>query len=118
MINDKMCKFYMLTIANPIDRKMEHDNLKDILADFNNIDYWCMCDHISQDIYHTHLFIAFSKPVRFTRMIKRFPVAHIDEVHGTLRGNRSYIRSEGFYKNMVKGEKVLLETFEEFKDIQ
>lgn len=109
---------WLLTINNPSDHKMMHDDLKAILAKFKNLDYWCMCDEIGENkTYHTHLFIYKSVPIAFKTVKNRFPSAHIDFCRGTCKENRDYVRKEGKYADSLKAETNLRDTFEESGDM-
>jgi hypothetical protein len=48
--------------------------------------------------HHTHIFIACSSSVRFSRMKKRFPQAHIEMARGTSEQNRDYVFKIGKYE--------------------
>jgi len=105
---------WLLTINNPVDHNLNHDEIKIILGKIKNLDYWCMCDEIGENkTYHTHLFIYKSKPITFLTIKNKFPAAHIDYCRGTCQENRDYIRKEGKYANSIKAETNLKDTFEE-----
>lgn len=81
---------YLLTINNPDKYGMDHNNIRDILSSFNVV-YACMADEIGKEgTYHTHLFVIFSSPVRFSTIQHRFGIAHIDPAYGTAQQNRDY----------------------------
>lgn len=108
---------WLLTINNPSEHGMEHEQIKSILDDIENLSYWCMCDEIggTTNCYHTHLFLyRSSSGIRFDFLKKRFPSAHFDFPFGTSEQNRNYIRKEGDYLNSEKAVTNLKDTFEEF----
>jgi hypothetical protein len=105
---------WLLTINNPVDYGMTHDNIKVLLSKIKNIGYWCMSDEIGENrTYHTHLFLYRDDALRFSQIKKLFPSAHIDYCRGTTQDNRDYIRKEGKYKGTIKEETNLKNTFEE-----
>ena len=105
---------WLLTINNPKEHDLSHEDIKIILSSIKNLDYWCMCDEIGKNnTYHTHLFIYRKNQMRFSQIKKAFPTAHIDYCRGTCAENRNYIRKEGDYANTDKAETNLKDTFEE-----
>ena len=44
---------------------------------------------------HTHILVMLKSPVRFSRMKKLFPEAHIEQVRGSAQENRDYITKTG-----------------------
>lgn len=106
---------YQLTINNPLEHEYSHECLKNILNEYSNIVYWCMCDEIGENkTLHTHIYIVFSNQVMFTTLQKRFYGAHFEAVNGSHQANRDYLRKEGKWQNSEKKETNLIETFEEF----
>lgn len=106
---------WLLTFNNPEKYGFDHDNIKAALSTIKNITYWCMCDEIGKNgTYHTHLFIYRETSMRFSRIKKIFPTAHIDYCRGTTQENREYIRKEGKHKDTDKEDTNLHNTFEEF----
>ena len=77
----------------------DHDTIKSIIHDMNNVVYFCFADEIGgeQNTQHTHIYIHFEpgKKKRFSYIKKRFPHARIDRCHGSAQQNRDYIRKEG-----------------------
>lgn len=106
---------WLLTINNPIEHHMTHEEIREVLGKFKSLRYWCMCDEIGlkDKTYHTHLFINGTNGIRFVAIKNKFPSAHIDFCRGTIKDNRDYIRKEGKYKGSTKEETNLPETFEE-----
>lgn len=109
---------WLLTINNPEEHGYTHEFIRDSLAAFKAVKYWCMCDEIGgkNSVYHTHIFIMGSNPIKFSTVKNRFPKAHIDYCHGLAQENRDYIRKEGKYKGTRKEETNRIETFEEMGD--
>ena len=105
---------WLLTINNPQDHGMTHDEIIDRAQKFNP-DYMCLADEIGEEgTYHTHLFLYSSSPMRFGTVKKRFPTAHIDRAHGTVQDNRAYIRKEGKWLDDAKAETSVEGSFYEF----
>ena len=108
---------WLLTINNPQDHGMSHDEIIDRAQKFNP-DYMCMADEIGESgTYHTHLFLYSSSPMRFGTVKKRFPTAHIDRANGTVQDNRAYIRKEGKWADTDKSETRVEGTFKEFGEL-
>ena len=105
---------WLLTINNPKEHGLSHEEIKVILSKLKNLTYWCMCDEIGKNnTYHTHLFIYKTTQITFQTIKNKFPTAHIDYCRGTCAENRNYIRKEGDYANTDKAETNLKDTFEE-----
>lgn len=114
MENKTQSRKWLLTINNPKEHNLLHDDIKSILSTFKNLDYWCMCDEIGKNnTYHTHVFVYKQAPIAFNTIKKKFTTAHIDYCRGTCQENRDYIRKEGKYSNTDKAETNLKDTFEE-----
>ena len=108
---------WLLTINNPQDHGMTHDEIIDRAQKFNP-DYFCMANEIGESgTYHTHLFLYSSSPMRFGTIKKRFPTAHIDRANGTVQDNRAYIRKEGKWVDTDKSETRVEGTFKEFGEL-
>lgn len=104
---------YQLTFNNPKEHGDSHESIKKRLSSWSNINYYCLCDERGST-FHTHLYIVFQNPVRFTSIKKTFPTAHIEEAKGSARENRDYIKKEGRWENSEKETTNLKETFEEW----
>lgn len=112
--NNRRSRKYQLTFNNPEKHKnCSHQAIKEKLAVWENIIYWCMCDEVAKTP-HTHLFVQFKNPVYFSSIKKNFPSAHIEEAAGTAEENCAYIRKKGKWENTEKGHTNLKETFEEW----
>lgn len=112
---DKQSRTYQLTINNPQDKDMQHENIKKILMAIPNLIYFCMSDEIGeQKTYHTHIYFKTKNPIKFSTIKNKFPTAHIEESMGTAIENRAYIRKEGKWENTEKEHTNLKNTFEEW----
>lgn len=91
--NPKSSRKWLLTINNPLDHGMDHEQIKLNLSLLENLKYWCMCDEEGDECetLHTHVFICRSGHIRFDTIKKLFPSAHIDKPYGTAIDNRNYI---------------------------
>ena len=103
---------YQLTFNNPHEHGYTHEVIKNILASFKGIEYWCMCDEIGSTP-HTHLYLYSPNAIEFTTMQQRFHGAHIEDAKGSHRENRDYIRKDGKWRDDTKHETNLPDTFEE-----
>ena len=105
---------FLLTINNPADSGMTHDEIIDRAQKFNP-DYFCLADEIgASGTYHTHLYLYSSSPMRFETAKNRFPTAHIDKATGSSKSNRDYIRKEGKWADTEKAETRVEGSFKEF----
>lgn len=106
-------------INNPESHGFTHEIIKEQLALFSGLIYWCMCDEIGEDgTYHTHIYFVLKNATRFDTVKTRFPSAHIEACsrYSTSMDNRNYIRKEGKWEHDKKKETNLIDTFEEFGD--
>ncbi len=112
--NQIQSRKWLLTINNPLDHGMSHDEIIDRAQKFNP-DYVCLADEIgASGTHHTHVYLYSSSPMRFGTVKKRFPTAHIDKANGTAEDNRAYIRKEGKWADTDKAETRVEGTFKEF----
>ena len=112
--NKAQSRKWLLTINNPLDHGMTHDEIIDRAQKFNP-DYFCMADEIGESgTYHTHVFLYSTSPMRFGTLKRRFPTAHIEKAIGTSHDNRDYIRKEGKWADTDKAETRVEGTFKEF----
>lgn len=116
MSKDTQARKYQLTLNNPADKGYTRVLIKEKLSAFQSAIYWCMGDEIGLDeqTLHTHIFIAFSAPVRFSTIKNAFPEAHIEKSLGTAEENRDYITKSGKWENSDKHGTVIADTFEEW----
>lgn len=115
--NNRRSRKYQLTFNNPAKHGIDHETIKKKLVAWPNILYYCMCDE-QGETYHTHLYLLFGNPIRFSSLRKTFPTAHIETAQGTSAENRAYIRKEGpKWENSEKETTNLKDTFEEWGTI-
>jgi len=112
--NQIQSRKWLLTINNPQDYGMTHDEIIDRAQKFNP-DYFCMADEIGESgTYHTHVFLYSSSPMRFGTVKKRFPTAHIDKANGTSKEIRDYVCKQGKWVDTEKAQTSIEGTFKEF----
>lgn len=117
-VKDSQARDYQLTINNPEEKNMGHEEIKKILYSFPTIMYWCLCDEIGeQKTPHTHVYLKVRNPIKFSTMKNKFPTAHIEKSLGSAEDNRNYIRKEGKWTDTEKKETNLPETFEEWGEL-
>lgn len=118
MARDTRSRKWQLTINNPEEHEMSHEQIKEALLKLSTVKYWCMCDETGeQGTYHTHLFIYSPDAIRFSTLKNVFPMAHFEMAKGTVQQNRDYIRKEGKWAADRKKETNHPETFEEWGEI-
>lgn len=110
---DTQSRKYLLTINNPHDKGITHDTIKAAIKEqFSTIQYYCMSDEVGgkDKTHHTHIFLMFTSPVRFSQVKKHFPSAHIDRCRGSAQDNRDYVFKEGKHADSDKAATNLKET--------
>lgn len=114
--NPQECRKWQITINNPIEHGYDHQKIKELLASLKPCIYWAMADE-KGTCYHTHIFIACSSAVRFSRLQKMFDIAHLEPVKGSAQQNRDYITKSGKWENSDKHETSIPGTFEEWGEL-
>lgn len=114
MEKDTQGRKWQVTINNPADKQADHDKLKLVLESLKTV-YWCMADEIGLETQtpHTHLYVQTKTAIRFSRMKKMFPDAHIERAHGTAEQNRDYVAKSGKWEDDAKSDTRVDGTFEE-----
>ena len=116
MVNkkDTQSNKYLLTINNPKDKGLTHEEIKRVLINnFKTLEYFALADEMGKT-YHTHVFICFNSRVRFSTLKKNFPESHIDVVKGTVSDNINYVKKTGKWKDSEKAETSIPDSFEEY----
>lgn len=118
---DSQSRTWHIVINNPQDedKKLGHENIKEILNSFPSVRYYCICDEIGeQGTPHTHILLCTRNPVKFSTIQNKFNNnAHAEETIGSPQQNREYIRKEGKWAESEKKETNLPETFEEWGEL-
>ncbi len=92
--NDIQGRKWQITLNNPMKWNCTHEEIKRLLSNLKSLIYYCMSDEIAS-IHHTHIYLLFQSPVRFSTIKRRFPKAHIERAYGTNTQNREYVFKEG-----------------------
>lgn len=94
---DSQLRSAQLTINNPQQNGFDHDHIKAAFKEMASTKYYVMADEIggNEGTYHTHAYVIFNAPVRFSTLKKRFPVAHIERCLGTAKENYEYVTKTG-----------------------
>lgn len=115
---DKQSRKWLLTINNPKDLNLTHEEIKNTLSGMKSVVYWCMADEIGeQGTYHTHLYIACSSGLRASTLHKKFTGAHRDIARGTSQENKDYVTKSGKWSVTKKAETSVDGTFEEWGEM-
>jgi hypothetical protein len=79
-----------------------------------SFDYACLADELSPSgTFHTHIYVYANAPIRFSRIKKLFPSAHIEKARGTSRENREYVQKSGKWSADEKADTRIDGTFQE-----
>ena len=91
-----------------------HDTIKEILSkNFTTLQFYCLGDEKGSN-YHTHIFLYFTSRVRFSKIKKAFPTAHIEKANANISENIMYIRKEGKWADTEKSETSIAGSYEEW----
>lgn len=114
---EKNTRAYQITINNPSEKQLDHNNIKAILAK-SKVEYYCFSDEIAPETgtYHTHVFALFMNPIRLSTLAKRFGNSHCEpidtKIKGIIQSNIDYIQKVRKYAE--KSECQVVGTFYEF----
>lgn len=112
---DTQTRKWQITINNPKQKNFSHDEIKVILAEMKSLIYWCMADEIGEkETYHTHLYLHFKSPMRFSTLKNKFPGAHFEMAKGSASANKDYIFKQGKWADDKKADTAIPETQEEY----
>jgi len=93
--HDSQARRYLLTANDPVPKGLTHDRIIEILTGFKGLIYFCMADE-EGSCYHTHIYVVFRSPVRFSTIQKRFDSkVRIDTAYGDSATCRAYVAKEG-----------------------
>lgn len=111
---DTQSNKYQITINNPSDYGYTHEKIFEVCRDsFKTLVYLCMADE-QGSTFHTHIFVCFGSRVRFSKVKKHFPKAHIEKCKGTVSDNVNYIKKSGRWKDDEKHGTKIDGSFEEW----
>lgn len=117
MSEDVQSRKWQLTINAPLEKGYSHDVIKKNILTLKSIRYYCLSDEIANK-HHTHVYLLFQSPVRFSTLKKLFPEAHIEKAYGSSAQNRDYIFKEGEkWSKDKKKETNLSDTHEEWGEM-
>ena len=116
---DTQSRKYQLTLNNPSDKQLDHDAIKDKVAQLKSAVYWCMADEVGLETQtpHTHIYIQLRSPARFSRIKKLFPDAHIEQARGSAADNKAYVQKSGKWADDLKADTSVPGTFEEWGEL-
>lgn len=105
-----------LTINNPQKNGFDHDHIKAAFKEMASTKYYIMADEVggNEKTQHTHIYVMFNTPVRFSTLKKRFPVAHIERCLGTAKENYEYVTKTGKWEGTEKETTKVDGTIEEW----
>lgn len=116
-MKDTQSRKWQLTVNNPLETGVTHDYIK-MQMDELKYTYWCMSDEIGeQGTPHTHIYMCFDTPRKFSTLKKRFATAHFEMAKGTSKQNMEYITKSGKWAKDSKKETCVEGTFEEFGEL-
>ena len=119
MSTDSQCRKWQLTLNNPADRGLDHDEIKRHLSQLKSCVYYCLADEIGLETQtpHTHVYIHLKSPARFSRVKKLFPDAHIEQARGSAAENKAYVEKSGKWATDAKADTSIPGTFEEWGEL-
>ncbi|MDR1703630.1 MAG: replication protein [Clostridiales bacterium] len=119
MAADPQLRKALLTINNPQEKGLDRETIKFKLMLLSSAVYWIIVNEIGQGgTPHTHIYIAFSSGVRFSRLQRLFDgKAHIERANGTSEENRLYLLKEGKWADTEKADTRVEGSFEEWGEM-
>ena len=119
MPTDTQSRKWQLTFNNPAEKSLDHNKIKQLVAELKSVVYWCMADEVGLETKtpHTHLFIMAKNPIKFSRIKKLFAEAHIEQVRGSATDNKIYVQKSGKWADDPKADTSIPGTFEEWGTI-
>lgn len=112
---DFQSRKWQLTINNPQKYNLDHAQIKLLLSGLKSCIYFCLADEVGLETKtpHIHIFIMARTPIRFSRIKRLFPSAHIEQARGTAQENRDYVAKSGKWADNDKSDTRIDGTFEE-----
>lgn len=88
---------WQVTINNPAEHDLSHDQIKTALSTCKGLLYYCLCDERGDECetLHTHVFFVLRNPCTAERVDRMFPKMHRERVAGTCIENRAYVLKDG-----------------------
>lgn len=108
---DPQSRKWGVTINNPDKVCLDREKLIAALGELPYL-YACFCFEVGEKgTPHVHIYIYCPAPMRFSRIKKVFPTAHIERARGKHSENIDYITKSGKWAETDKAETNLPETF-------
>ena len=108
---DPQSRKWGVTINNPDKVCLDREKLIAALGELPYL-YACFCFEVGEKgTLHVHIYIYSPAPMRFSRIKKVFPTAHIERARGNHSENIDYITKSGKWVETDKAETNLPETF-------
>lgn len=116
---DTQSRKWQITANNPLDKGLDHNEIKHRLAQLKSCTYWCMADEIGLETHtpHTHIYVQLRTPSRFSRIKKLFPDAHIEQARGSAAENKAYTAKSGKWAEDPKADTSIPGTLEEWGEL-
>jgi len=93
---DTQARKYQLTINNPQDKGLTHEEIRRRLGELRSVEYFCLADEVGEEgTPHTHVYLVAQSPIRFSTIKKKFDTAHIETARGSNEENRAYVAKSG-----------------------
>lgn len=112
---DTQSRKWLLTINNPLEKGLTHDAIENLISNLTSAVYYCMSDEkgLEEETFHTHIYIVFSSPVRFSTLKNLLPSAHLDVAKGNSVQVRDYILKSAKWSDTDKKETSIEGSFKE-----
>lgn len=115
---DSRSRKWQITINNPHEKLLGHNEIINILNSFNSLLFYCLSDEIGENnTYHTHIYMISDNAIRFSTLKNKLEGAHFEIARGTSLENRDYIFKLGKWLNHKKNETNLSDTHKEWGEI-
>lgn len=115
MPKDPQMRKVNITINSPSDIGLNLDQLDQLVHNNLNPQYFCRSMEIGENgTEHFHLAIYRPSPIRFSRLKRLFPTAHIEKAYGSMSENRDYVAKGGKWAATDKADTSVPGTFAEY----
>lgn len=107
MHGNQQSRKWLLTINNPDEKNITEDTIKNAVESIRSVQYYCYSKEIgiNGNTPHFHIFLySGTSPIRFSRLKKLLPSAHIDKALGTVVENRDYVAKKGKWATTDKAK--------------
>lgn len=99
---------WQLTINNPLEKGYTHEVIKHNILTLKSLRYYCLSDEVAK-IHHTHIYILFRSPVRFSTLKRLFPEVHLEKSYGSSLENKNYVFKEGENGKKIRRKKQIFQ---------